>query len=229
MTTLAMIGILAYVILFGAILYTIRYYINFVKVKSAKNDIALLNAKIMALKMALRVRVKIKLSSFRERFGKFINNGDEIDKALNEIHGIKYETGDDFQRYFDISKNVITTMKNDFRFAAKFKEMGEEHDHAHSEAAESAQLFQDFCGPDYKNEIALVRVIKEITDTNNKLSKKIAEFNHDNRNKKKFVPIQTMNIIHFNFLEDINAIFKDSDILLKEIQRKKSDFFHSAA
>jgi hypothetical protein len=228
MTTLAMIGILAYVILFGAIFYAIRYYITFVRFKSAKNDMALLNARIMALKMALRVRVKIKLSSFRERFGKFINNGDEIDKALNEIHGIKYETGEDFQKYFDISKNVISNMKNDFRFAAKFKEMGEQHEHT-SEASKSAQLFQDFCGPDYKNEIALVRIIKEITDTNNKLSKKIAEFNHDNRNKKKFIPMQTMNIIHFHFLEEINAIFEDSDILLKELQRKQSDFFHSAA
>lgn len=228
MTTLAMISICAYVILFCVMMYSIRYYIDFIRVKNAKNDIALLNAKIMALRMALRVRVKIKLSSFRDRFGKFIHAGDEIDKALNEIHAVKCETGADFQRYFDISKQIIATMKNDARFAAKFKEMSEHVDHS-SEVSESAQLFQDFCGPDYKNEIALVRVIKEITDANNKLSKKISEYNHDNRNRKKFVPMQTVPLIHFDFLEDINVIFKDSDILLRDLQRQKSDFFSSAA
>ncbi|MBC7458765.1 MAG: hypothetical protein H7235_10830 [Bdellovibrionaceae bacterium] len=228
MTNLALIGTLAYVILFCATIYTIRYYIEFVQVKSAKNDIAILNAKIMALKMALRVRVKIKLSAFRERFGKFINPHDEIDKALNEINAIKYDTGADFQKYFDISKQVISTMKNDFRFSAKFKEASEQIPPP-SEASESAQLFQDFCGPDYKNEIALVRVIKEITDAHNKFSKKIAAYNHTNRNRKKFVPMPTMNAIHFDFLENINSIFKDSDILLREIQNKKSDFFNRVA
>jgi hypothetical protein len=98
-----------------------------------------------------------------------------------------------------------------------------------SEASTSTQLFQDFCGPDYKNEIALVRVIKEITDANNKLSKKVTEFNQDYLNRKKFVPLNEINIIRFNFLEEINSIFKDSDILLREIQRKKSDFFKNAS
>lgn len=228
MTTLAMISVLAYVILFSFSVYAIRNYIDFVQVKNAKNDIALLNARIMALKMALRVRVKIKLSSFRERFGKFINTGDDIDKALTEIYDVKYDTGADFQRYFDISKRVISTMKNDVRFAAKFKEMSEPVD-SNSETSESAQLFQDFCGPDYKNEIALVRVTKEITDTNNKLSKKISEFNHDYRNRKKFVPMQAVPVINFDFLEEINSIFEDSDILLRDLQRKKSDFFSDAA
>ncbi len=228
MTTLAMIAIFAYVLMFCFVIYAIRYYIDFVKFQNSKNDIALLNAKIMALKMALRVRVKIKLTSFRDRFGKFIDKDDEIDKSLNEIYNIKYETGADFQRYFDISKQVITIMKNDIRFAAKFKELSEQQVQE-NENSETAQLFQDFCGPDYKNEIALVRVIKEITDANNKLSKKILEFNHEYRNRKKFVPTQTINLITFSFLEDINKIFEDSEVLLKEFQRKKSDFFNHAA
>lgn len=228
MTTLAMITICAYVILFCAMIYAVRYYIDFVQFKGSKNDIALLNAKIMALKMALRVRVKIKLSSFRDRFGKFIDKDDEIDKALNDIYAIKYDSGADFQRYFDISKQVITTMKNDIRFAAKFKELSEQQDQA-SEGSETAQLFQDFCGPDYKNEIALVRIIKEITDANNKLSKKVQEFNHEYRNRKKFKPAEVVNPITFEFLTDINAIFQDSEILLKELQRKKSDFFSHVA
>lgn len=227
MTTLAMITVFAYVLMFCAMIYAVRYYIDFVQFKNSKNDIALLNAKIMALKMALRVRVKIKLTSFRDRFGKFIDKDDEIDKALNEIYAIKYETGADFQKYFDISKQVITTMKNDIRFAAKFKELSEQQDEV--EGSETAQLFQDFCGPDYKNEIALVRIIKEITDANNKLSKKIAEFNHQYRNRKKFTPTQAVNPITFDFLAEINAIFQDSEVLLKELQRKKSDFFNHAA
>lgn len=228
MTTLAMISIFAYVLLFCAMIYAIRYYIDFVQFKNSKNDLALLNAKIMVLKMALRVRVKIKLTSFRDRFGKFIDKDDEIDKALNAIYNIKYETGADFQRYFDISKQVITTMKNDIRFAAKFKELSEQQNQE-SEGSETAQLFQDFCGPDYKNEIALVRVIKEITDANNKLSRKVEEFNHEYRNRKKFIPTQVVHPISFDFLTEINLIFQDSEILLKDLQRKKSDFFNHAA
>jgi hypothetical protein len=228
MTTLAMISIFVYVLLFCAIIYAIRYYIDFVKFKNSKNDIALLDAKIIALKMALRVRVKIKLTSFRDRFGKFINQDDEIDKALNEIYSIKYDSGVDFQRYFDVSKQMIATMKNDMRFAAQFKELNEQQNQG-SEDSETVQLFKDFSGPDYKNEIALVRVIKEITDTNNKLSIKVEEFNNEYRNRKKFRPNQVVNPITFSFLAEINVIFQDSEILLKELQRKKSDFFNHAA
>lgn len=223
-----MIAIFAYVLLFCAMFYAIRYFFDFVQFQKSKNDIALINAKIMALKMALRVRVKTKLTSFRDRFGKLIDKDDEIDKALNEIYAIKYESGADFQKYFDISKQVITTMKNDIRFATKFKELSEQQSQE-SKGSETAQLFQDFCGPDYKNEIALVRIIKEITDANNKLSKKIQEFNDNFRNRKKFKPIQEVNPITFDFLVEINNIFEDSEVLLKELQRKKSDFFNHAA
>ena len=119
-------------------------------------------------------------------------------------------------------------MKNDTRFAAKFKEMNENAEHEVVNSA-STQLFQEFCGPDYKNEIALVRVIKEITDSNNKLSKKIIEYNSHNQHKKKFHAIPPTHPIDFEALTDINSIFKDSDVLLREIHQRKTDFFLSAA
>lgn len=228
MTSLAFTGSLAYIILCCSLLYALRSYIYHLKFNHAKNDIALLNAKIIALRMALRVRVKIKLSSFRERFGKWIDSGIEIDKALNEMSSAKYESGEDFQKYFDLSRHIITMMKNDIRFSAQFNRASEHPDQIDS-ATESSKLFYEFCGPDYKNEIALVRVIKEITDTHNKLSKKIAEFNLQHKNRKKFVPLPPVLPIQFDFMTEINTIFKNSDILLSDLKNKKSDSFTSAA
>jgi hypothetical protein len=228
MTTLNVITAFCYVLFFCFAIYVIRYYIDFVQIKKAKNDIALINAKIMALRMALRVRIKIKISAFRERFSKFIDAGDEIDRTLNDIAIGRYETGDEFQHYFTLSKSIVKTMKNDIRFSAQFKEMSEEHQGAVSSGQASIK-FEEFCGPDYKNEIALVRIIKEITDANNKVSKKIQTFNHDNRNRKKFVPMQAVPPIQFAELADINKIFEDSQILLKQFQQSRSDFFHHAA
>ena len=228
MTILAFMGMLTYVILFCSLLYALRSYIHHLKFNNAKNDIALLNAKILALRMALRVRVKIKLSSFRERYGKLIDTGYEIDKALNEIATAKYESGDDFQRYFDLSRHIIVMMKNDIHISAQFNRASKDPDQIDN-ATENSRLFYEFCGPDYKNEIALVRVIKEITDTHNKLSKKISEFNLQHKNKKKFVPLSPVQPIQFDFMADINTIFKNSDILLSDLKNKKSDSFTSAA
>ncbi len=228
MNEFSLIVVFLNIILFCCLVYAVRYYVNYMRLKKAKNDIALLNAKIIALRMALRVRVKTKLSSFRVRYGTVIDKESEIDKLLNELHTMRYETGNEFQKYFDISKQIISHIKNDDRFAPEHVGMGPDLVEL-PETTESARRFKEFCGPDYKNEIALVRIIKEIADTTYKLSKKVNEFNHHYRNEKKFILAETIPLIQFDFLADINLVFRDSEFLLRDIQRKRSDFFNDAA
>ena len=78
------------------------------------------------------------------------------------------------------------------------KEMAEEAQvFGTDEETTSKKLFNQFCGPDFKNEIALVRIIKEITDTNNKLSRRVETYNEENKHKKSFHLMQSVHPLEF--------------------------------
>lgn len=225
---LQIIGYIFYIGIFGAGLFLAHSYIKYSEYKKEKTNIANLEAKIITLKMALRVKIKVKINSFRSQFAKLINEKNEIDAAITELSDIQYEGSADFQKHFDLSRKINTLVNTERRFRFKQPEP-EAAPHAHPEPIDSVKLLEEFMGPDYKNEISIIRIIKEIADTKTKLSQRIEAYNEEYKDDKKKPPMTKVEPLEFSALADINLVFQDSEIILQEMQKKHSALFFQKA
>jgi hypothetical protein len=187
----------------AAIVFVIRF-IQFRKSKESKNEIQTLQAKVSMLRMALKSKVKKKANSFRAKFVKSVNVGDPIDTALGELMDNKFETGDDFQHYFDLSKRINSYIN------AEIQSSNEANSSAFSHANKK---LEDFMGPDLKNELGIIRIIKEITEASTKHNSKAELFNKLNPKAK----IHLLNPLQFSSLAEVSRIFRD------EVEEKESD------
>lgn len=217
-----------YIGLIGGVIYATVSYLDYSKHKKAKVEIQNLEAKLITLKMALKVKIKTKINSFRTQFAKIIAPENEIDKAITSLSSISYDSSEDFQKHFDISRQINTLINTDRSLNYKIElpatpEVGP--DGVPVPEAPSIKLLEEFMGPDYKNEISIIRVIKEIADTKSKLSKKIEDYNEEYKDNKKRPPMKKVDPLEFNALADINLVFKDSDLILKEMQKKHSELY----
>lgn len=189
---LLIVSYLFYITIFSTVLFSINYYYKIRKFNSAKHEINVLQAKIVNYRIALKSRIKTKVTSFRKRFVNPTNNGDPIDNAINELSENKFETAKDFQDYIDISKKINAMIAS-----------------TSEGSSQDGKSFEDFMGPDFKNEIAIIRILKEITDTNDKLIAKIASYNKAAAGK---VPkITEAPSLRFPALIDVNRVFASSD------------------
>lgn len=202
----------------GGVLYAVIYYIDYTTHKKSRDEIALLEAKLITLKMALKIRIRVKANSFRSHFAKIISEHNEIEKAIGELTSISYDNSADFQKHFDVSKQINTLVNTDRKFnqPEEVPVAADTPITPELQSAASMKALEEFMGPDYKNELSVIRIIKEISDARLKLNKKIEAYNEDYKDQKKRPPLKKVEILEFSALADINTIFKSSDAIFNK-------------
>lgn len=160
-------------------------------------------ARLAMLRINIKAKIKKKGMQFRASFRKAIPKGEVVDLALEEMVDLKFETGDDFQRYFDICKKVNVFLKADVVSGAAADPAAP----AVATAETGTQVIEDFMSSDFKNELAIIRLIKEMTEASADLNRKIDSYNNMNISK----PMPKVDSLYFVSLMDVNRVFDDED------------------
>ncbi len=180
------------------------------KSSGEKNQIQNLNAKLSMLRMTLKAKIKGKSHKYRALFKFGINAGDPIDLMLNELISLSLENGDDLQRYFDISKHinsllVAEAVKEAAKDAAR-ESLDGKKDQTTKDTSHIGK--EDFMGTDFKSEIAILRLIKEMVDVSAILNKRIDHFNLASPK----TPIARVNPLSFSSFTEVNRVFVSEKI-----------------
>jgi hypothetical protein len=165
------------------------------------NQINSAQARLAMLRINFKSKVKKKSSQFRASFRKQLPKGEVADLAIDELQTLKFETGADFQRYFDLCKKINIFIKADLAASDNSGNSGNP-----GELLENADGNEDFMSSDFNNELALIRIIKEMTEVTADLNKKIEAYNHLKRVKR----VEKVDSLYFISLIDVNRVF-DSD------------------
>jgi hypothetical protein len=178
----------------GGLLFFIKLF-HFRRNLVLKNNIQVQEAKVIMLRIVLKSRVRKKVATFKTQFTKPIHPGEQLDEALKMILNNNFEKSDDFQSYFDVCRRI-----NGFISSEQEKTV-EELLRSYGD-----KRFENFMGPDINNELAIIRVIKEMTEATSKHFTYIEYFNRLNP-KIKFMNIDPLLFIA---LYDVKRIYRDS-------------------
>ncbi|MFZ3230407.1 MAG: hypothetical protein WA160_09390 [Pseudobdellovibrio sp.] len=195
---LVLVSYLAYIGFLGAAIFCVFNVLRSHRKAAGLKVINYHQAKLAMLRIGFKAKIKRKAQQFRVSFRKSIPKGEVADLALDEMVTIKFETGEEFQRYFDICKKV-----NQFLAA-------ENTDFDPSIGVDTKvtnQAQKDFMSTDLINELAIIRIIKEMTEVSEDLNKKIATYNYLNQTKQ----IPQINILQFASLIEVNRVFHEHD------------------
>ncbi len=168
----------------GAIMLTVKVLKSRKKI-DYKNEIDNLQAQISQMRLALKSKVKRKSYTFRSQFPKPLSSGDVIDSTLNALMENALETGGDLQDYFDLSRKINTYIAINVQGYAPS---------------------EDFMSSDFRNEIAIIRLIKDISSLSARLNKKIEIYNLAN----PAVKIQQVDHLIFTAMMEVNRIFSNN-------------------
>ena len=195
--------------------------IEFRKNKQAKNFIQSLNARLSILRMNLKGKVKKKSYKYRSLFKNGVSPGDPIDLVLNEMIDLKLETGDEIEKYFELSKRINSLLVTaNYRQTEKQNEKTEKAV-AKVEAPEKVKVIEvpeekigqeDFMGTDFKSEISIIRIIKDMVEVSIILNNRVDAYNILNPK----APIANVNNLVFPSLSEVNRIFKTEHTKLSD-------------
>lgn len=162
-------------------------------------------AKLAMLRISFKAKIKKKAQQFRATFRKTLPKGEVADLALEEMVDLKFETGEDFQRYFDICKKVNVFIKAD----AAGPEGAAAASATSPEGAppSSGQVFEDFMSTDFKNELAIIRLIREMVEVSSDINRKIDSYNNMHTTK----PLPKADPLSFVSMIDVNRVFDDEE------------------
>jgi hypothetical protein len=160
------------------------------KFLNAKNDIQNLQARLSQLRLALKGKIKRKSNVFRAGIKCNIIEGDIYDSALKSLTEIKFENSEDFQSYFDISKHLV-----------KILQISGDNENVPSHALENNYMSSDF-----KTEMDIIRLIKEMTDLSSKINIRVEEHNRNSNQK-----LQRVDSLVFPAIAEINKVYKADD------------------
>jgi hypothetical protein len=158
------------------------------KFNSTKTDLQNLQARLSQLRLALKAKVKRKSNIFRTMIKTAIIEGDLFDTSTRNLIDVKFETSDDFQEYFDVSRQIVSMINV-------------ENGTAHEAATEN-----NFMSSDFKTEMDIIRIIKEMVDLSAKINARVEDHNRTSSQKlKKVDPLV------FASITEINRVFKADD------------------
>ncbi|MEQ1721833.1 MAG: hypothetical protein ABL930_01565 [Pseudobdellovibrio sp.] len=171
----------------GGIVLLVTKFVKFKRSSSVKSDVLNLQAKLSQLRLALKGKIKKKSNIFRASFKTAIGAGDMIDNALKQLVDSPFESSEDFQAYFDLSRRIVNfiIVENS------------------GDAASNMTLENNFMCSDFKTEMDIVRIIKEMTDISSRINARIEENNRMNPNQ----PISKVDSLVFTSMVEINRIF----------------------
>ena len=158
------------------------------KFSSAKTEVVNMQAKLSKARMSLKAKVKKKFNIFHTSIKAV--EGDEIDTLLKKLIEINFETSQDFQAYFDLSRKIVSSIQHYKKEAGR--------------ADTPLDLENNFMCSDFKTELDIIRIIKEMTQLSAKINTRIEE------NNKKYPNnlIQRVDDLIFDSLTDVNRVFK---------------------
>lgn len=170
----------------------------------AKNYIQSLHAKVSMLRINLKSKIKKKSYKYRALFKGAVSNGDPIDLALVELIEIKLETGEELQRYFDLSKRINALLITENSKNSKRIEKGDNTDKPQIQEPQIEIGKEDFMGTDFKSELSIIRVIKDMVEISALVNRKIEAYNLSNQ--KASLPLA--NNLNFPSMTEVNRVFK---------------------
>lgn len=132
--------------------------------------------------MNLKAKVKKRAKAFRAYFSVAINPGEILDKDLSSVLDVKFESGADFQQYFDYIKNIHSLISA-----------------IHKDPDHPVQKYMD---EDAKRELVIIRFVKEMKETSAKYNEKVEIYNKINPKRK----LPSADPIQFASMADIEHI-----------------------
>ena len=179
----------------GGVVLFVSKMIKSNRFKNVKHEIEVLQAKLSQYRLVLKSKVKKKSQIFRVSFKGPVSEGDLIDQTIKSLGENNFEKGDDFQNYFESSRKIVHFLQVDSNAANPLQTTPQ-------------TLENNFMCPDFKLEMDIVRVIKEMTDLNSRINTSIDEYN--GKTRKVQLHLKKNESLNFPSLSEINKIF-DSD------------------
>lgn len=158
------------------------------KINSTKTDLQNLQARLSQLRLALKAKVKRKSNVLRTMIKSSIIEGDLFDTSTRSLLDVKFETSDDFQSYFDISRNIVGMI------------------HVDNGTTHEAGSENNFMSSDFKTEMDIIRIIKEMTDLSSRINNRVEEHNRTSSQK-----MQKVDPLVFAAATEVNRVFKVED------------------
>lgn len=155
---------------------------------SVKTEVLNMQAKLSKARMSLKAKVKKKYNFFHSSIKAL--EGDEIDTLLKRLIENNFENSQDFQSYFDISRKIVASIQNYKKEAGR--------------PDTPLDIENNFMCSDFKTEMDIIRIIKEMTSLSSKINARIEENNRKNPNNL----IQRVDDLIFESLTDVNRVFK---------------------
>lgn len=177
---------------FGGFFLLVSNLIQFRKATSIKAEIQNLQARLSKLRLSLKSKIKKKSYVLRASFNKgAITEGNMIDNTIKELTENPFETSQDFQNYFELSRKIVNFI----------------HVENKTEPDQALTIENNFMCSDFKTEMDIVRIIKEMSKISARINSRVLENNASNPRQ----PIKKSDSFVFEALSDINRIFKDQD------------------
>ncbi len=168
----------------GAVLFVIIKSLQYRRRVMARNELLKLQARVSTLRIALKSKVKKRSNSFRSYFPKAIPPNGQIDGELNALGEIRFESGADFQRYFEMIKKIHLTL------------------------AELPKTFESpiegFRTGDEQTALYIAKVIKEMKESTQVFNLKAESFNKLNPQKR----IATLDPMTFDAMAEIEGLLQ---------------------
>ena len=154
------------------------------KFHSAKSEIDNMQARLSQLRLALKAKVKRKSNHFRTMLKTAIIEGDLFDTATRSLAEVRFETSEDFQSYFDISRGImkLISFQNE-----TLQEVDE----------------NSYMSTDFKTEMDIIRIIKEMIELSKRINDRVETYNRTSTQKLKNV-----DELSFGSITEIHRVFK---------------------
>lgn len=158
------------------------------KINSTKIEMQNLQARLSQLRLALKAKVKRKSNVLRTMIKSSIIEGDVFDTTTRSLLDIRFESSDDFQNYFDVSRNIVGMI------------------HVDAGTTAESNPENNYMSSDFKTEMDIIRIIKEMIDLSGKINSRVEEYNRTSSQK-----LQKVDALTFPSSSEVHRVFKSDD------------------
>ena len=149
-----------------------------------------LQARLSQLRLALKAKAKRKSNALRAMFKSGIAEGDHFDNTIKSLSDVKFETSEDFQNYFEISRQLVKMIQID----------------TGGEGMSQQAIENNFMSNDFKTEMDILKIIKEMSDLSARINNRVIEHNRTSSQK-----LEKIDPIVFAAMTEVNRVFKGED------------------
>lgn len=145
------------------------------KLDAVNQQLQSADARLSQLRMALKTKVKRKSTVFRSMYNKSITIGSMFDVSVKSLLQIKFDVGEDFELYFNVSKEIVNILKAE-KVDCWFEEFS---------------IDSDYMTNDLQLELEILRIMKEMMNATDRINSIVDE--HENEFKShKFTRVEKL-------------------------------------